>query len=63
MSRTPRWGFDPDTVAALVGPRTKAIVPLYLGGVTGRVKDLYALAERHHLRIVEDATHAFGTRV
>ena len=29
----------------------------------GRVKDLYALAERRRLRIVEDATHAFGTRV
>ena len=56
-------GLDPDKVAALVGPRTKAIVPLHFGGVAGRVKELYAVAERHHLRIVEDATHAFGTRV
>ena len=31
--------------------------------MAGRVKELYALAERHRLRIVEDATHAFGTRV
>jgi dTDP-4-amino-4,6-dideoxygalactose transaminase len=38
-------------------------VPLHFGGVAGRVKELYAVAERHHLRIVEDATHAFGTRV
>ena len=56
-------GLDPDKVAALVGPRTKAIVPLHFGGVAGRVKELYAVAERHRLRIVEDATHAFGTRV
>jgi dTDP-4-amino-4,6-dideoxygalactose transaminase len=31
--------------------------------VAGRVKELFALAERHRVRIVEDATHAFGTRV
>jgi len=56
-------GLDPDKAAALIGPRTKAIVPLHFGGVAGRVKELYSLAERHRLRVVEDATHAFGTRV
>lgn len=56
-------GLDPDKAAALIGPRTKAIVPLHFGGVAGRVKELFALAERHRVRIVEDATHAFGTRV
>lgn len=56
-------GLDPDKAAALIGARTKAIVPLHFGGVAGRVKELYALAERHRLRVVEDATHAFGTRV
>jgi len=56
-------GLDPDKAAALIGPRTKAIVPLHFGGVVGRLKDLYVLAERHRLRVVEDATHAFGTRV
>jgi dTDP-4-amino-4,6-dideoxygalactose transaminase len=56
-------GLDPDKAAALIGPRTKAIVPLHFGGVAGRVKELYALAERTGVRIVEDATHAFGTRV
>ena len=55
--------LDPDKAAALIGPRTRAIVPLHFGGVAGRVKELFALAERHRVRIVEDATHAFGTRV
>ncbi|HEU4367467.1 MAG TPA: DegT/DnrJ/EryC1/StrS family aminotransferase [Methylomirabilota bacterium] len=56
-------GLDLDKVEALVGPRTRAIVPLHFGGVAGHVTELYALAERHRLRVVEDATHAFGTRV
>jgi dTDP-4-amino-4,6-dideoxygalactose transaminase len=55
-------GLDPDKAEALIGPRTKAIVPLHFGGLAGRLKELYALAERRRVRIVEDATHAFGTR-
>jgi dTDP-4-amino-4,6-dideoxygalactose transaminase len=56
-------GLDPDKAEALIGPRTKAILPLHFGGIPGRVKELHALAERHHLRVVEDATHALGSRV
>jgi len=56
-------GLDPDKAAALVGPRTKAILPLHFAGVASHLKELYTLAERHGLRVVEDATHAFGTRV
>jgi len=56
-------GLDPDKAEALIGPRTKALLPLHFGGVAGSVKELYGLAERHRLRVVEDATHAFGTRV
>ena len=55
-------GLDPDKAAALVGPKTKAVLPLHFGGLPGRLKELYAMAERHRLRIVEDATHAFGSR-
>jgi dTDP-4-amino-4,6-dideoxygalactose transaminase len=56
-------GLDADKAAALVGPNTKALLPLHFGGVPGRLKDLYGLAERRGLRVVEDATHAFGSRV
>jgi dTDP-4-amino-4,6-dideoxygalactose transaminase len=56
-------GLDPEKVDALVGPRTRAVVPLHFGGVPGQLKALYALAERRGLRVVEDATHAFGTQV
>ena len=56
-------GLDPDKAAALVGPKTKAVLPLHFGGLPGRIEALYAMAERHCLRVVEDATHAFGSRV
>jgi dTDP-4-amino-4,6-dideoxygalactose transaminase len=55
-------GLDPDKAAALIGPKTKALLPLHFGGVPSRIKELYVLAERRGLRVVEDATHAFGSR-
>ena len=55
-------GLDPDKAAALIGPKTKALLPLHFGGLPGRIKEIYALAERRGLRVVEDATHAFGSR-
>jgi dTDP-4-amino-4,6-dideoxygalactose transaminase len=54
-------GADPESVASLIGPRVKAIVPLHMAGVPCRIGELRALAARHRLRVVEDATHAFGS--
>lgn len=56
-------GVDVAKAEALIGPRTKAIVPLHFAGIPGAIHDVYRLAERRGLRVVEDATHAFGTRV
>ncbi len=56
-------GVDVAKAEALIGPRTKAIVPLHFAGIPGPIHDVYRLAERRGLRVVEDATHAFGTRV
>jgi dTDP-4-amino-4,6-dideoxygalactose transaminase len=47
--------IDPDAVAALVGPRTAAIVPVDLAGQPSDLDPLLA----HGLPIVEDAAHAF----
>jgi dTDP-4-amino-4,6-dideoxygalactose transaminase len=55
-------GADPQSVASLIGPRTKALLPLHFAGVPCRIGELRALAREHDLRIVEDATHSFGTR-
>jgi len=55
-------GLDVDGAAELVGPRTKAILPLHFAGVPMDLRALYRLADRHRLRVVEDATHAFGSR-
>ncbi len=41
--------------------RTRAIVPVHYASGVGPLDDIYAFAQRHSLRVVEDAAHAFGT--
>ncbi|MEO6777434.1 MAG: UDP-4-amino-4,6-dideoxy-N-acetyl-beta-L-altrosamine transaminase [Kofleriaceae bacterium] len=57
----PRTGnLDPASVAALIGPRTKLIVPVHLGGLPADLEALHELADGHGIALVEDACHALG---
>ena len=56
-------GLDPARCEELIGPRTRAIVPLHYAGIPCRLPQILELAQRRGVRVVEDATHAFGTRV
>ncbi|CAK7004718.1 MAG: UDP-4-amino-4-deoxy-L-arabinose--oxoglutarate aminotransferase [Parabacteroides sp.] len=41
--------------------KTKAIMPVHYAGNVGELDKIYAFAQKHHLRVIEDASHAFGT--
>jgi len=53
--------LDPDDVARQVTPRTRAVIPVHLGGSPCDMDALVALAEGHGFRVIEDAAHAFGS--
>lgn len=52
--------LDPDRVESAVTPRTRAIIAVHLYGQTARMSELRSIAERHHLRLIEDAAQAHG---
>jgi dTDP-4-amino-4,6-dideoxygalactose transaminase len=54
---------DPESVAALIGPATAAIVPVHLYGLPCDMAPLMTLAARHGLAVVEDAAQAHGAEV
>ena len=56
------FNIDPDAVEAAVTPRTRAIVPVHLFGQMAPTERLQAVAERHSVRIIEDAAQAIGAR-
>ena len=59
----PNLGLDPLSAERLIGPRTRALLPLHFAGLPADLKDLLQLAEDHGLRVIEDACHAFGTTI
>jgi dTDP-4-amino-4,6-dideoxygalactose transaminase len=44
-----------------VTPHTRAIMPVHFAGLPVDMDGLYALAQRHNLRVIEDAAHAIGS--
>jgi perosamine synthetase len=52
--------IDPQSVAALVSDRTRAIVAVDYAGIPCDLDDLLALADAHGLLLIEDACHAPG---
>lgn len=52
--------IDPEAVADMVTPASRAIVPVHLFGQMAPMLPLRALAERHGLMLVEDAAQSQG---
>ncbi len=54
--------LDPADVARKITPRTRAIVPVHVGGRMADMERLNALAAEHGLQVLEDAAHAWGSQ-
>ncbi|MEZ5365639.1 MAG: DegT/DnrJ/EryC1/StrS aminotransferase family protein [Bryobacterales bacterium] len=52
--------IDPEEIRRRIGPRTKAVMPVHLGGLPCRMAEIWALAREHGLAVVEDAAHTPG---
>ena len=53
--------IDPDAIERQITGRTRAIVPVHIGGLPCEMDAIWDLARRHDLRVVEDAAHAIGS--
>jgi len=49
------WNMDLSQVEARITPRTAAIMAVHLYGLPVDMKPLMALAQKHHLAVIEDA--------
>lgn len=54
--------IDLNKIAAAVTSKTRAIMPVYLAGLPVDMDQLYATAQQHQLRVIEDAAQAFGSQ-
>ncbi|TKJ28406.1 MAG: UDP-4-amino-4,6-dideoxy-N-acetyl-beta-L-altrosamine transaminase [Chloroflexi bacterium B3_Chlor] len=58
--RPDTFNIDPDEIRKKITPRTKAIIPVHLGGQPCEMDEIRAIAEEHGLLVIEDAAHATG---
>lgn len=56
------WCLNPEAIEAAITPNTRAIVPVHVFGNTCDVEAIDSIAVRHNLKVVYDASHAFGVR-
>ena len=54
------FNLDPRALEAAITPRTRAVIPVHFAGQVADMDAIMAIAEKHHLLVIEDAAHAHG---
>jgi dTDP-4-amino-4,6-dideoxygalactose transaminase len=54
--------IDPAAIEERITAKTKAILPVHLAGLPCKMNDIWGIARRHKLYVIEDAAHAAGAK-
>lgn len=61
---TDDFNLDTSKVELLITSKTKAIIPVHYGGkIISNINNLLKLGEKYNLKIIEDASQAFGSEL
>ncbi len=56
------FNIDPQRIRETITDKTKAIVPVHFAGLPADMDEISAIARQHHLTVIEDAAHAWGSK-
>jgi len=54
--------LDPDKIEAAITEKTTAIMPVHVYGNPCQVAEIQRIADKHNLKVIYDAAHAFGVK-
>ena len=60
--REDNYTMDADKIEALITDKTAAILPVHVYGNICDVEQIQKIADRHHLKVIYDAAHAFAVK-
>ncbi len=55
--------IDPSKIEEAITPKTRAIIPVHLGGNPCDMERIMAIANKHKLVVIEDCAQAHGTKI
>lgn len=53
--------IDPDAIEPAITERTKAVIPVHVGGHPADMDRILPIAKKHNLTVIEDCAHAHGS--
>lgn len=56
------FNLDPKNIEKLITPNTSAIVPVHVFGNACEVEEIEKIANKHNLKVIYDAAHAFDVK-
>jgi dTDP-4-amino-4,6-dideoxygalactose transaminase len=56
------FNIDPDKIESAITPRTRAIMPVHLFGLSCEMDSILAIASQYNLLVIEDACQSHGAR-
>lgn len=54
--------IDANKIEAAITPKTKAIMPVHVFGYACNIEEIQKIADKHNLKVIYDAAHAFASK-
>lgn len=54
------YNIDPNKIESAITPKTKAIIPVHIGGCPANMDKILDIAKKYNLKVLEDAAQAHG---